>query len=68
MLFFTICQQLSPILLMLVTENPTTIIFNLKYNNADPCCYDNIYLCIFTIRFLNIQIMKYCFRIDTSLQ
>mgnify|MGYP007127905493 CR=1 FL=1 len=40
---------------MFITENPTAIIFNFKYDNASFCRNGYIYLRVFSIRFLAKQ-------------
>ena len=53
---------------MFISKNPTAIIFYLKHNNAGFRSNGNINLGICAVRFLQVQIMKYRFGIDTCFQ
>ena len=49
---------------MFVSENPTAVLFYLKYDNSRLSCHGYIYLCILAVRLLKIQVVKDTFRID----
>ena len=54
--------------MVFVTENPTTIVLNFKNDNSGFCRNSHIDLRVFAIRFFNIQVMKYCTGVYSSLQ
>ena len=68
MLFPAISQNLSPISLMFVAENPTTVIFHFKNDNTRFCGDSYIDLRVFTIWFLYVKVMKYGFWVNACFQ
>lgn len=57
-LFTSVCQNLSPILLSEVTEYPSVVILDFKGQKSGSCCYNQIDLFIRARRSPNIAIME----------
>lgn len=59
-LFLTIGQNLHPILIVAVAEDPSAVILDFKHDDSLWCRYGKVNLCVRTVLFADVQVVVYC--------